>query len=85
MAELIDAKAYAEHRNVSGAMVTKYLQQGMIPSAQRIGRRWKIDPALADKELAEVLGEAKPKKKPQKKSRIRHTKWTPNWNPFFCC
>tara|TARA_B100000965_G_scaffold406812_1_gene448924 strand:- start:5198 stop:5713 length:516 start_codon:yes stop_codon:yes gene_type:complete len=70
MAELIDAKAYAEHRNVSGAMVTKYLQQGMIPSAQRIGRSWKIDPVLADKELAEVLGEAKPKKKPEKKVEL---------------
>ena len=51
----MDAKEYAQHRNVSGAMVTKYLQQGMIPSAIRKGRKWVIDPELADKDLAERL------------------------------
>ena len=40
----MDAKAYAIHRKVSGAMVTKYLQQGMIPSANQIGRKLYIDP-----------------------------------------
>ena len=38
---VMDAKAYAEHRQVSAPMVTKYLQQGMIPSGKRIGRKWK--------------------------------------------
>ena len=51
----MDAKEYAKHRNVSGAMVTKYLQQGMIPSAKRKGRKWVIDAELADKDLAERL------------------------------
>ena len=51
----MDAKEYAKHRNVSGAMVTKYLQQGMIPSAIRKGRKWVIDPELADKDLADRL------------------------------
>ena len=32
----MDAKAYAEHRNLSGAMVTKYLQNGFIPSANKL-------------------------------------------------
>ena len=39
----MDAKAYAEHRGVSKAMVTKYLQNGFIPSAKQIGRKWYID------------------------------------------
>ena len=51
----MDAKEYAKHRNVSGAMVTKYLQQGMIPSAIRKGRKWVIDPEQADKDLADRL------------------------------
>ena len=57
----MDAKAYAEHRNVSGAMVTKYLQNGFIPSAKQIGRKWYIDPELADKELDAALGRDKAK------------------------
>ena len=57
----MDAKAYAEHRNVSGAMVTKYLQNGFIPRAKRIGRKWYIDPELADKELDAALGRDKAK------------------------
>ena len=52
----MDAKAYAEHRGVSKAMVTKYLQNGFIPSAKQIGRKWYIDPELADKELDAALG-----------------------------
>jgi len=52
----MDAKAYAIHRKVSGAMVTKYLQQGMIPSAKQIGRKWYIDPEKADQELDLALG-----------------------------
>ena len=52
----MDAKAYAIHRKVSGAMVTKYLQQGMIPSAKQIGRKWYIDPEKADQELNLALG-----------------------------
>ena len=52
----MDAKAYAIHRKVSGAMVTKYLQQGMIPSAKQIGRKWYIDPQKADIELDAALG-----------------------------
>ena len=52
----MDAKAYAIHRKVSGAMVTKYLQQGMIPSARQIGRKWYIDPEKADQELNLALG-----------------------------
>ena len=51
----MDAKAYAEHRQVSAPMVTKYLQQGMIPSAKRVGRKWIIDPELADRDLEKVL------------------------------
>ena len=51
----MDAKEYAKHRNVSGAMVTKYLQQGMIPSAIRKGRKWVIDAEQADKDLQERL------------------------------
>ena len=57
----MDAKAYAEHRNVSGAMVTKYLQNGFIPSAKQIGRKWYIDPEQADKELDAALGRDKAK------------------------
>ena len=52
----MDAKAYAIHRKVSGAMVTKYLQQGMIPSAKQVGRKWIIDPEKADVELNSALG-----------------------------
>ena len=52
----MDAKAYAIHRKVSGAMVTKYLQQGMIPSAKQVGRKWIIDPEKADQELDLALG-----------------------------
>jgi len=52
----MDAKAYAIHRKVSGAMVTKYLQQGMIPSARQVGRKWIIDPVKADQELDLALG-----------------------------
>ena len=54
----MDAKAYAIHRKVSGAMVTKYLQQGMIPSAKQVGRKWIIDPEKADQELDLALGRA---------------------------
>ena len=52
----MDAKAYAIHRKVSGAMITKYLQNGMIPSAKQIGRKWYIDPEKADVELDAALG-----------------------------
>ena len=52
----MDAKAYAIHRKVSGAMVTKYLQNGMIPSAKQVGRKWYIDPVKADQELNNALG-----------------------------
>ena len=52
----MDAKAYAIHRKVSGAMVTKYLQNGMIPSAKQVGRKWIIDPVKADQELDNALG-----------------------------
>ena len=52
----MDAKAYAIHRKVSGAMVTKYLQNGMIPSAKQVGRKWYIDPEKADQELNNALG-----------------------------
>lgn len=56
----MDAKAYASHRKVSGAMVTKYLRNGMIPSAKQIGRKWYIDPVKADKELDAALGRSSP-------------------------
>ena len=56
----MDAKAYANHRKVSGAMVTKYLRNGMIPSAKQIGRKWYIDPDKADKELDAALGRSSP-------------------------
>tara|TARA_R100000278_G_C5459216_1_gene160239 strand:+ start:188 stop:682 length:495 start_codon:yes stop_codon:yes gene_type:complete len=62
----MDAKEYAQHRNVSGAMVTKYLQQGMIPSAIRKGRKWVIDPVQADKDLAERLQTVEKKPNVQK-------------------
>lgn len=64
----MDAKAYAEHRQVSGAMVTKYLQAGMIPSAVRKGRKWDINAELADKDLEKTLNptEKKPQQKTQK-------------------
>ncbi len=52
----MDAKAYAEHRGVSKAMVTKYLQNGFIPSAKQIGRKWYIDEKQADIELDQALG-----------------------------
>ena len=52
----MDAKAYAIHRKVSGAMITKYLKNGMIPSAKQIGRKWYIDPQKADIELDAALG-----------------------------
>ena len=52
----MDAKAYALHRKVSGAMITKYLQNGMIPSAKQVGRKWIIDPTKADQELDAALG-----------------------------
>ena len=52
----MDAKAYAEHRGVSKAMVTKYLQNGFIPSAKQIGRKWYIDADKADEELNAALG-----------------------------
>ena len=52
----MDAKAYAEHRGVSKAMVTKYLQNGFIPSAKQIGRKWYIDADKADEELYAALG-----------------------------
>ena len=52
----MDAKAYAIHRKVSGAMVTKYLQQGMIPSAKQVGRKWIINQEKADQELDLALG-----------------------------
>ena len=52
----MDAKAYAIHRKVSGAMITKYLKNGMIPSAKQIGRKWYIDPKKADIELDAALG-----------------------------
>ena len=52
----MDAKAYAEHRGVSKAMVTKYLQNGFIPSAKQIGRKWYIDEKQADIELNQALG-----------------------------
>ncbi len=52
----MDAKAYAIHRKVSGAMITKYLKNGMIPSAKQIGRKWFIDPQKADVELDAALG-----------------------------
>ena len=52
----MDAKAYAIHRKVSGAMITKYLKNGMIPSAKQIGRKWYIDPLKADIELNAGLG-----------------------------
>ena len=52
----MDAKAYALHRKVSGAMITKYLQNGMIPSAKQVGRKWYIDPEKADQELNNALG-----------------------------
>ena len=52
----MDAKAYAIHRKVSGAMITKYLQNGMIPSAKQVGRKWYIDPEKADQELDLALG-----------------------------
>ena len=57
----MDAKAYAIHRNVSGAMVTKYLQSGFIPSAKQIGRKWYIDAEKADIELDAALGRDKGK------------------------
>ena len=65
---VMDAKAYAEHRQVSAPMVTKYLQQGMIPSAKRVGRKWIIDPELADRGLDKVLNtsDKKTKGKPVK-------------------
>jgi len=65
---VMDAKAYAEHRKVSAPMVTKYLQQGMIPSAKRIGRKWIIDAELADKDLEKTLNpnEKKAKQKTTK-------------------
>ena len=62
----MDAKEYAQHRNVSGAMVTKYLQQGMIPSAIRKGRKWVIDAEQADKDLAERLQTVEKKPNVQK-------------------
>ena len=52
----MDAKAYAIHRKVSGAMITKYIKNGMIPSAKQIGRKWYIDPQKADIELDAALG-----------------------------
>ena len=52
---LMDAKGYAKHRKVSGPMVTKYLQGGLIPSAKREGRSWIIDSDLADKDLERSL------------------------------
>ena len=52
----MDAKAYAEHRGVSKPMVTKYLQNGFIPSAKQIGRKWYIDADKADEELNAALG-----------------------------
>ena len=52
---LMDAKAYAKHRKVSGPMVTKYLQAGLIPSAKRNGRTWIIDSTQADIELEKNL------------------------------
>ena len=63
----MDAKAYAEHRGVSKAMVTKYLQNGFIPSAKQIGRKWYIDEKQADIELNQALGRVhskEPKIKP---------------------
>ena len=51
----MDAKAYALHRKVSGAMITKYLQNGMIPSAKQVGRKWIIDPTKADQELDNII------------------------------
>ena len=62
----MDAKEYAQHRNVSGAMVTKYIQQGMIPSAIRKGRKWVIDAEQADKDLAERLQTVEKKPNVQK-------------------
>ena len=62
----MDAKAYAIHRNVSGAMVTKYLRQGMIPSAKQVGRKWIIDPIKADQELDAALGRNNQKLSPSK-------------------
>ena len=52
----MDVKAYAIHRKVSGAMITKYIKNGMIPSAKQIGRKWYIDPQKADIELDAALG-----------------------------
>lgn len=51
----MDASEYAKHRGVSKPMVTKYLSQGMIPSARKIGRSWRIDAQQADLELDAAL------------------------------
>lgn len=51
----MDASEYAKHRGVSKPMVTKYLSQGMIPSARKIGRSWRIDAEQADRELDAAL------------------------------
>lgn len=55
----MDASEYAKHRGVSKPMVTKYLKQGMIPSARRIGRSWQIDAEQADRELDAALDRSK--------------------------
>lgn len=47
----MDASEYAKHRGVSKPMVTKYLREGKIQSARKIGRTWQIDPEQADREL----------------------------------
>ena len=77
----MDAKAYAIHRNVSGAMVTKYLRQGMIPSAKQVGRKWIIDPNKADQELDAALGRNNQKLNPVKinvPSALPLPKYPPN-------
>ena len=68
----MDAKAYAIHRNVSGAMVTKYLRQGMIPSAKQVGRKWIIDPNKADQELDAALGRNNQKLNPVKINKTEY-------------
>ena len=59
-------------------MITKYLKNGMIPSAKQIGRKWYIDPQKADIELDAALGRTeKVIKKIQPKEDIDQSQKTP--------
>lgn len=51
----MDAKEYAKHRGVSPTQISKYIREGKIPSAKRVGRGYVIDPVQADQELDQAV------------------------------